>query len=178
METAMRFLEVRRLVAGSRVVSLAALISLGYTPTVAASSDGAASGLPANVVILPLSEGPHLSATADYFWTPEVSEVPAAEAALALYMNLPDVQKPRAPLNDYIRQYIGIRRNGEVLIHINLALKKDVEFDQETERKIRGKSSDWHSKAIVVTDGGDAFWRIDYDPRTKQLKNARFNGVA
>ncbi|HME70272.1 MAG TPA: hypothetical protein VKM54_10450 [Myxococcota bacterium] len=54
----------------------------------------------------------------------------------------------------------------------------NVEFDQKTEREIRGKSFDWHSEAIIVSDGGDAFWCIEYDPRTKQLQNAQLNGVA
>jgi len=171
----MRFLRVRRLVAGSRVVGLVALLSLGSSPAVAASNSGAASDLPPNVTILPLREGPHLSAIADYFWTPEVSEVLAAEAALALYMNRSDVQKPRAPLSDYIRQYIGIRRNGEVLIYINLILKSDVEWIQKTERELRGKTVDWHLEAIRETDGGDAYWQIEYDPRTKRLQNARID---
>jgi len=141
-------------------------------------------GLPADVAILPISQGPAVvhpcsregPVDADYFWQPDLAEVREVERVLLAYLSRPDVTRPRAPLNAYVRQYMGIREHGELLIYVNLVWKGEIEMEA-TEGHMRD-AVDWRSEAVTVCDGGDQFWGIEFDPRTKQLRKARFNGDA
>ena len=38
--------------------------------------------------------------------------------------------------------------------------------------------SDWKSRAVIVCDGADAFWGVEFDPAAAIFLNLEFNGEA
>ena len=66
-------------------------------------------------------------------------------------------------LPEYKRQYVGIVQNDKELILVN-AFCTD-EFD-------------WQEEAVIVSDGGDCFFRVIYDPATGTFTDFEVNGEA
>jgi hypothetical protein len=106
-------------------------------------------------------------------WTPAAGDVDALEQRLPDHLRaaLPR-QRParggKAPLWErataYKRQYVGVRRDGRRIVHANFfcdAWKKD-----------------WRTEPIVVLDGGDCYFQIEYDVDKASFSNLQINGEA
>lgn len=89
-------------------------------------------------------------------WQPTRGQVERFERALA--------RGPRPALQRYIRQYVGLVVNGRLVLCAN-ASPAD-----------RHWADDWKAKVIAVDDGGRAYWRALFDPRTDQLVGFNTNG--
>jgi len=37
---------------------------------------------------------------------------------------------------------------------------------------------DWHKKAVVICDGGEAFWGVVFNPVENIFYDLQFNGIA
>jgi hypothetical protein len=72
-------------------------------------------------------------------------------------------------LSDSYRQYIGVISHGKKLIYLN-AFDKSILTDSAEHR-------DWRTKALIICDGGDAFWGVEFDPADNTFHNLQFNGV-
>lgn len=134
----------------------------------------AGQSLPANCAILPSSEGPALMKQCSRgtpkdvsgFWSPSPSQVAAIEQLL------PEMLRKsghKLKVSDSNRQYIGITVHGKKLIYLNC-------FD----RSVLSESSalrDWQTKAVIICDGGDAFWGVVFDPADNTFHELQFNGV-
>jgi hypothetical protein len=102
------------------------------------------------------------------FWQPQISQIAELEQLLPglLEKNFSGQRPP--PVQDYRRQYAGLIVQERRLIYVNgfLSGKQDRE------------SEGWRTNPVVVCDGGNGFFGVEYDPQTKSFQSLAFNGVA
>lgn len=105
------------------------------------------------------------------YWTPTAADVAQAELALFDYMKVTDVPHTTKPQHlvpkEYFRQYAGVMRGDKKCLLINC-------YATSTASTFSPK----RNKAILVFDGGSAFFHASYNPATHQIENVQFNGVA
>jgi hypothetical protein len=106
-------------------------------------------------------------------WTPAAGDVDALEQRLPDHLRaaLPRPRPARggkAPLWEramtYKRQYVGVRRDGHRIVHANF-------FCNAWRR-------DWRTEPIVVLDGGDCYFQVEYDVDKASFSNLMINGEA
>ena len=106
-------------------------------------------------------------------WTPALADVLALEKRLPDYLRRqlaaeygkrrpkdPPPLWERAP--GYKRQYVGIRPNGHRLIHGNFFCEVD--------------NLPWRTSPILVDDGGDCYFQVEYDAEKGTFSNLMVNG--
>jgi hypothetical protein len=126
----------------------------------------------AHWTILPTSEGKQLIGQcsrecpydATSFWRPSASEIAAIEQRLPALLR---GSGHEINLSQSYRQYLGIVRAGRKLIYLNA-------FDSRTWADYR---TSWRNKALIICDGGDLFWGVEFDPATKTFQHLAFNGA-
>jgi hypothetical protein len=109
------------------------------------------------------------------FWTPTLSEVLELEARLPAYLGSPAATKAaasccpqpvplakRAPA--YKRQYVGVLDHGRPLIHASFFCE--------------APAGDWHRTPVIVDDGGDCYFQVDYDVHKRRFESIAVNGGA
>jgi hypothetical protein len=151
-----------------RVQFVIALLALVYFSAVGSES------LPDHCAILPTSEGSSLikqcsrgsPTNVSDFWSPSPLQVNTIEKLLPKLL-LNSGHKIKL-LNSY-HQYIGITSHGKKLIYLNSFTKSVVTESSE--------HLDWHKKAVIICDGGDAFWGAEFDPAENAFHNLQFNGI-
>jgi hypothetical protein len=93
-------------------------------------------------------------------WTPSKTQIAQLEE------KLPAFQKTLKPLNglrsSFYRQYAGFIAGGRKLIYVNL-------FPSNVDPK-------WRSRAVIVCDGGEQFWGVEFEVDTENFVNVAFNG--
>lgn len=93
-------------------------------------------------------------------WTPSKTQI------VLLETKLPKFQKTLKPLNglrsSFYRQYAGFVAAGRKIIYVNL-------FPSNVDPK-------WRSRAVVVCDGGEQFWGVEFEIVTERFVNPAFNG--
>lgn len=121
------------------------------------------------------------------FWTPTTADVAQAEAALAAYAQTARAADPKregavhwplsAPVTGYYRQYAGVMRGDRRCVLIN-GFAPPV-LPMLAAGLHGGKNNgDWHDRAVLVCDGGFAFFHTAYDPAAHRIKSLEFNGFA
>ena len=88
-------------------------------------------------------------------------------------------------LTSYCRQYAGITRGNKKFILINgftpsfASWLVTAPINHRKGSPINQKRGlDWHDQAVIVDDGGPAFFHAVYDPASHQIKDFTFNGIA
>lgn len=105
------------------------------------------------------------------FWTPTEADIREAEARLSGYLTSPEaaavVRGTRigSELTRYRRQYWGTVVRGQR--HVLMLF---VHADSSP-----GRSGLWYRGAFVVMGGGDQFFRVSYDVRTRRFSGLRVN---
>lgn len=96
--------------------------------------------------------------TSPRYWTPEKGQLVDLETRLPGYLRAkaPPGSGPRKDLASYRRQYVGIERDGRSYIFVNAFC--------ETNRR------DWTRKPIVVEDGGDCYFQVEFDPDRRRFE--------
>jgi hypothetical protein len=123
--------------------------------------------------ILPTSEGPALLKQCSRgtpknvtgYWTPLTSQIAEMEKLLPEFLKKSGYNRS---FSDSCRQYVGIISHGKQLIYVN-AFPKSTPGDF-------GK--DWQTKAVIVCDGGEAFWGVVFDPADNTFHDFATNGMA
>jgi hypothetical protein len=128
-------------------------------------------------VVLPLEEGPQLLTScdgkrveADSLWSPPDTVLRVLEVKLASRVRKELSPNADDPLRAYHRQYLGIYRAGKALILINGVHDLYLQNTSQNVPGVTGTSKDtgvippWFAtRAVVVCDGGEAFFRAEYD---------------
>jgi|SRR5579872_2789356 len=114
------------------------------------------------------------------FWTPSPAQIEILEGGLAAYLRQQGYAKQAGGLADYARQYVGFVHSGRKLIYLNALLAAGV-ADLPPCRPDTGWGEacgpeGWRHTAIMVCDGGDGYWGLEYDPETKTYSQLGFNG--
>jgi hypothetical protein len=141
-------------------------------------------------VVLPFSEAGELlrwcdgrTTPVDSLWTPAASDLAALEPRLAERLGAVDAAGTSAepPLQVYSRQYLGIYRGGRKLVFIQGVhrhyLEINVERDsaRDVSRKIDWVTGVFRKRAVSVCDGGQMFFRAEYDVAADAISQFDFN---
>jgi len=107
------------------------------------------------------------------FWTPDIGDVIKMERDLPAFLRRA-VKKAgegaaaREPLwkraPRYQRQYFGMVEKGHWIVYGNFFCDA------------HGK--DWRSQPVMVKDGGDCYFQVQYDPKTSRFFGLSVNGEA
>jgi hypothetical protein len=103
-------------------------------------------------------------------WEPTAKDIKRLEGLLPAYVAAhppqlaPDLLRT---LKQYKRQYAGVIQKGRRIIYVNVFLSYP-----------SYGSDDWRRTAVVVCDGGAAFWGIEFDVASGTFSNLFTNGVA
>jgi hypothetical protein len=99
-------------------------------------------------------------------WTPDVKQIAELEKDLVAALSKadsPEVFKAR-DFSHLARQYGGIADSVHKLIYVNAFTTRD-------------NNGDWRKRAVMVCDGGPAFFGVEYDPSAKTFSHFEFNGA-
>lgn len=101
------------------------------------------------------------------FWTPSEDEIMKLEDRLAGYLSQNAVQFYRQPpvwerLDEYQRQYIGFERGGKKLIYGNFFCNN--------------LGIDWRQGLVIVQDGGECYFQVEYDAESGMFTMLLVNG--
>ncbi|HVU21496.1 MAG TPA: hypothetical protein VHE09_12255 [Rhizomicrobium sp.] len=104
-------------------------------------------------------------------WQPSKAQIGALEAGLPKALD--DAMAKRGEHLDraktFLRQYAGFIIGGRKVIYTN-AFPRSVRDDQQS------SALSWRFRAVVVCDGGSAFFGVEYDPAKDTFANFAFNG--
>lgn len=103
-----------------------------------------------------------LGSSVDGYWFPSRSEVLEAEKRLPDFFAKAK-KRPKGGLETFNRQYMGIVVQGRKILYISFFSKTSIDMD-------------WKREPAKVFDGGDIFWRIEYDPESGTFSNYQANG--
>jgi hypothetical protein len=104
-------------------------------------------------------------------WQPSQSDVRLAIHAARRYLEKEQAKEILAKWDKYVCQAVGHTRNGKRLIHLNF-------FPRD---EFLGTGEDpmtWRHHYVVVDDGGNDFWQIDYDCDANVCLDFEANGYA
>jgi hypothetical protein len=93
-------------------------------------------------------------------WTPSKDQIEQLESKLPAYKQ--ELKRPMTQLSSFYRQYAGFIAGGRKIIYVNLFPKRI--------------DPDWRSRAVMVCDGGEQFWGVEFEVNTGQFVNPAFNG--
>jgi hypothetical protein len=104
-------------------------------------------------------------------WTPALADAVALEAQLPGYLRDNYKNRGKEPLwkraPGYKRQYLGIAQHGRRVIHANFFCHVPA-----------SRAGDWQTVAVIVDDGGDCYFQVEYDVKTGTFRNLMVNGEA
>jgi len=103
----------------------------------------------------------------DGFWTPSVDDIEKLEGEITEYLSQnPDEFYRQPPVwqrfDEYQRQYIGLERGGRQIIYGNYFCNSG--------------SVNWRQDLVVVEDGGDCFFQVEYDVESGLFIKLLVNG--
>lgn len=113
-------------------------------------------------VIFPACAGFTLDGTTATYWTPTKEEVLRAESRIPAFLKAKAPRLTR-PLARYKRQYVGLVVGGKKRVLCNFFLTSPPQ---------------WQRRPVVVEDGGEAFFHLEYDLESDQCLNLQINGEA
>lgn len=105
------------------------------------------------------------------FWEPSLKDIESLERLIPVYVSThPPKHAPELfrRLAQYKRQYVGLVQKGNKIIYVNFFLWNDS----------NGGPYDRRRHAVVICDGGKAFWGIEFDVVSGAFSNLFTNGVA
>jgi hypothetical protein len=103
------------------------------------------------------------------FWTPSADDIFKLEERLAEYLSQNSSYFYRQPpvweqLDEYQRQYIGLERGDRQIIYGNFFCNN--------------LGMDWRQKLVIVEDGGDCYFQVEYDVESEVFIKLLVNGVS
>lgn len=106
-------------------------------------------------------------------WQPNADQIRDLEARLPGALQQEMTKRGRAeptgspaPI-EFGRQYAGFMTGAHKIIYVNA-------FPLE----VMGDVRDWRASSVMVCDGGEAFFGVEYDPAAKTFAHFEFNGFA
>ena len=103
------------------------------------------------------------------FWTPSADDIFKLEEGLAEYLSQNSSYFYRQPpvweqFDEYQRQYIGLERGGRQIIYGNFFCNN--------------LGMDWRKKLVIVDDGGDCYFQVEYNVEDGAFIMLIVNGVS
>ncbi|MBI2514199.1 MAG: hypothetical protein HYV96_19680 [Opitutae bacterium] len=116
-------------------------------------------------------------AATDY-WTPNATDIDGLEQTLAEFLDSRGANRKK-DWSTFRRQIAGVKRGDERLIFIYyFRFDQGIEDDLVKRKEPRYDPAGWRSEPHLVFDGGEEFFRVLYDVKTKRFIWYECNGVA
>jgi hypothetical protein len=129
-----------------------------------------------------------LKKSADAFFTPEIEDVLKVEKLLPQFhknvlkrgyrltsecfgLFVEDME----PLNEFYRQYIGVEISGQKYLIVNAFYQSYT--DPEGFSHVPHLYGYWKFSPVIVYDGGQHYWMVDFNLSTGKLENTQVNFV-
>ena len=105
----------------------------------------------------------------DGYWTPSKDDILKLEGGIAGYLSQNSNLFYRQPpawerLDEYQRQYIGLERGGRKIIYGNYFCNSE--------------GINWRQELVIVEDGGECFFHVEYDVESELFIKLMVNGEA
>jgi hypothetical protein len=97
------------------------------------------------------------------YWMPSIADAQEMEKFLPDFLLLGPIHRQ---FSDYYRQYVGVIAGGRKLVYVSA-------FHLPSEWQAH---SHWRTSPVTVCDGGSDYWRVSFDPQTKQFSHWDVNG--
>ena len=152
------------------------VLAVAFAGLLLASCSAAQIAMPASATVLPESEiGAMLRQCSRATppagqggWRPAAKDIVALETALpAALADAPQARRMSngAPPTGWLRQYVGIVRDGRRYVYGNYAPGRDA------------SNGDWRRRPMIVCDGGPDFFGVEYDVEGRRFTHLAFNGM-
>ena len=136
-----------------------------------------------------LNQCSHYAPQPQGLWQPSKAQIAELERRLPAWL----ARQSRRPWHKvrYFRQYVGVVHEGHRYIYLNAfpadSVRENVQLFAELKAKNHpalaglpsylANENYWREHAIVVCDGGDVYWGVEYDPITQKFMNLSENGI-
>ena len=145
--------------------------------------------LTGNEAELVLTQCSHYAPEASGFWQPAPADISELERRLPAWLS----RQSHGPSKEmqYFRQYVGVIHDGRRFIYLNAFPADSIRDDAEFYKQMKARNDPalaawpsnfsehhWREHAVMVCDGGNVYWGVEYDPLTKQFLNLDENGEA
>lgn len=105
----------------------------------------------------------------DGLWTPSADDILKLEEKIAEYLSQNSNLFYRQPpvwerLDEYQRQYIGLERGGRKIIYGNYFCNSE--------------GINWQQELVIVEDGGECYFQVEYDVESELFIKLMVNGEA
>jgi len=112
------------------------------------------------------------------YWTPEEKDLQGVEDTLVAYLKSKRVEAVK-DWRDFRRQVVGLKRGDDKLIFIYyFRYDRWIEKDLQTRKTPGYDPESWKKHPYLVFDGGEWFFRVLYDVKTKRFIWYESNGSA
>ena len=119
------------------------------------------------------------------YWSPNASELQAMNTGLAAFLQSQKINGRRSAsvFGNYWHQCAGFTRGGKKFIYVNAfspGSKKqleDIMRYRERSSKEKIKHWIWTRDPMIVCDGGESYFGVEYEVGTKKFSNLAFNGA-
>ncbi len=93
-------------------------------------------------------------------WTPSAQQIDQLESKFPAFKQT--LKRPKAQLSSFYRYYAGFIAGGRKIIYIDLFPKPSLA---------------WRSQGMMVCDGGEQYWGVEFEVKTGEFVNAAFSGA-
>lgn len=112
------------------------------------------------------------------YWTPTAADLAGIETGLGKYVEAQG-RSHRGDWALYERQVAGVVVGGEKFLLLSYFTKdKTLQEKASAARDPKYDADDWTKVPFWINDGGDVYFRVEYDPRKKQFIWYEKNGDA
>lgn len=112
------------------------------------------------------------------YWTPDAADIVKLESRWNHLSNLKRAyadggrthKLPDTPalITSYYRQYGGFTRRKRKLIYVSAFVAPH--------EKVSPSDADWRTQAVIICDGGEGVFGVEYDVKTGRFQHLVFNG--
>jgi hypothetical protein len=93
-------------------------------------------------------------------WTPSKTQIDQLESKFPAFKRT--LKRPKAQLSSFYRYYAGFIAGGRKIIYVDLFPKPSLA---------------WRSQGMMVCDGGEQYWGVEFEVKTGEFVNVALSGI-
>ena len=112
-------------------------------------------------------------------WSPNPTQIGELESRLPAALEAVTLERGSdyGQSRGFRRQYVGLIVGRHKIVYVN-AFPSGMGGPERRPSANGRQEFDWRRDAVLVCDGGPAFFGVEYDPATKRFSHFAFNGIA
>jgi hypothetical protein len=92
-------------------------------------------------------------------WTPSKTQIDQLESKFPAFKRT--LKRPKAQLSSFYRYYAGFIAGGRKIIYVDLFPKASLA---------------WRSRGEMICDGGEHYWGVEFEIKTREFVNVALSG--